>query len=303
MELFSYAVLSAAGIFLLGGLWPVRLLLTALPEGQQRSAWLGLAVLLGLLVAGLLAYGVGLYAKLWTVDIVTAPFILLASVFVFRSSQVGAAAIGSIRGLARLQEEAVTDSVTALYNRRHLDIVLPLEMERCRQEVSPLGLMMIEVDHFKRINERFGRRAGDRVLRGLGGVVRAVLRPQDIIARVGGVGIAVIMPEASLSEARLQAERVRIRIAATEFEPVPDVDLGAERIRLTVSIGVTEFSAADAGRPACMLRRADEALQQAQQAGRNRVETLSVPTEITTTPSRVTHIQAWVAARNPEQAA
>lgn len=166
----------------------------------------------------------------------------------------------------KLKELATRDELTGLGNRRFL-------MERggqlfglARRHGRPLAALMLDLDHFKAVNDRYGHGAGDDVLRFLGAAVSLQLRGTDIAARSGGEEFVMLLPETRLAEALATAERVRNAIAST---PVP-TDEAPEPIRIAVSIGVATLDAG-CGSLEELIARADAALYEAKRTGRNRV--------------------------------
>ena len=166
------------------------------------------------------------------------------------------------RQLASLVAEARTDALTGLPNRRSFDEELGRRLDQWRRNQVPLSLLLIDIDHFKAINDRFGHPTGDAALRWTAQIVRGALREMDVPARYGGEEFAAILPGTQLSGASNVAERLRATIAARTF------DEDAARLAVTVSIGVSTSLADDS--PAGLISRADEALYQAKQHGRNR---------------------------------
>lgn len=165
------------------------------------------------------------------------------------------------------RQAAFIDPVTGLFNRRHLDTQLELAVTAARLRGTPLTVLMLDIDAFKPVNDRFGHACGDQALRAIGAWLCANVRGIDLVARYGGDEIVVVMPETNLATARHVAERLRRLIGAN---PVPGLPLG-ETGRLTVSIGVAALDARDVDGEA-LLARADAALYAAKRAGRNRVE-------------------------------
>ncbi len=164
------------------------------------------------------------------------------------------------------QKLAMIDPLTGLYNRRHFDETLANELERAqRQEVS-CGLILLDVDHFKNLNDTHGHEAGDRALRALSGRVSRSVRKIDRVCRFGGEEIAVILPDCDQKEAIHVAERVRQAVAEREF--VVDTDVA---VPITVSLGVSAYPAPTVTMSG-ILKSADTALYRAKQKGRNRVE-------------------------------
>ncbi len=157
---------------------------------------------------------------------------------------------------------AQVDPLTGLYNRRWLDPMLGRMVARHRRSGVPLALLMLDADHFKAYNDRFGHLAGDRALTALAGIVQANLRPGDAAARFGGEEFVVLLPGSNRQGARGAAERLRAAVAGTS--------LGGGLAALTVSIGVAALG--PRGGPRALLAAADKALYRAKRAGRNRVE-------------------------------
>ncbi|MDX2284059.1 MAG: sensor domain-containing diguanylate cyclase [Bacteroidia bacterium] len=166
---------------------------------------------------------------------------------------------------ARLQAMATTDLLTGLANRRAFRLHLQAETERVRRYEHPLSLLLIDIDHFKRINDTYGHPTGDLILSQMGRVLHSVSRGSDFSARYGGEELAIICPETSGTEAERFAERIRRTIADTEFRST-----SGECLHLTVSIG-TATAPTDASVPEGLLEAADRALYRAKRDGRNRV--------------------------------
>jgi len=165
----------------------------------------------------------------------------------------------------QFEQAALSDALTGFRNRRWLDQTLPRIVQRHLHASEPLCIAMMDIDHFKRVNDSFGHAAGDAVLLQVGRLVRGNLRPSDFAARVGGEEFALIFPQTSLPGAISAAERLREAIAGAAFDyegrPLPQV---------TVSLGLVELErSADSQK---LLAQADVALYAAKQAGRNRTE-------------------------------
>jgi diguanylate cyclase (GGDEF)-like protein len=165
-------------------------------------------------------------------------------------------AVANARTHERLVALATTDPLTSLANRRSFRDRLEAECARSVRAGAPLGLALVDLDHFKRVNDTHGHQAGDAVLRELALRLRRSARREDVVARVGGEEFAWLLPEADLDAAMEAAERLRRRIAE---EPFPIVG------RITASIGVATL---DAG-PDELVRDADRALYRAKDAGRD----------------------------------
>lgn len=167
-----------------------------------------------------------------------------------------------------LLKQASTDALTGIANRRHFITQAELEMSRSRRFARPLSVMMLDVDHFKAINDRYGHGVGDVVLQGVVRRANESLRQSDQLARFGGEEFVAFLPETNLAAAVVVAERTRQHVAER-----PMIATG-QAVSCTVSIGIAEMQENDIGIDD-VLRRADEALYRAKQQGRNRVEPAS----------------------------
>ena len=164
----------------------------------------------------------------------------------------------------RLQQQVIRDPLTGLYNRRFLDETLPRELARAKRETYPLALVMVDLDHFKRVNDRHGHAAGDEVLKSLAGILGRGARESDIICRYGGEEFLIALPRMSPEQARQRVEAWR---RALSEQPVRH---GPLAISLTLSAGIAGFP--DHGSDLLtLLSCADAALYRAKEAGRNRV--------------------------------
>lgn len=165
--------------------------------------------------------------------------------------------------MARIQELVNIDELTGIYNRRRIFQVLSEESNRYQRAPGAFSLGILDVDFFKHINDSHGHQAGDEILRKLASCVSDGLRVIDSFGRYGGEEFLLILPQTTLAGAQVKAERIRASIEALRFDSLP------EGIRVTVSIGLAEFQAGETTDDT--LARADKALYQAKEAGRNRV--------------------------------
>jgi diguanylate cyclase len=165
--------------------------------------------------------------------------------------------------LARIQELATRDELTGLVNRRHMSHLLERERQRSVRSGRGFSLAMVDIDHFKGVNDHYGHPVGDEVLRTFAHHAPQALRGTDIVSRWGGEEFVLLLPEASLGAARIGVERLRGRVAAT-----PMAHLSGVPIRVTVSVGLAEHIAGESVTQA--LERADRALYEAKAQGRNR---------------------------------
>jgi len=166
----------------------------------------------------------------------------------------------------KLVELAIKDVLTSAYNRRYFDQRLLEEIERAKRYSHRMSLIMMDIDHFKNVNDRFGHPFGDEALRTLVRTCEATVRTTDILARYGGEEFCIILPETSLADAVAFAERLRQAVETATVSA-----FGAETT-MTISLGVSAASPDDEG--ISILDRADKGLYAAKAAGRNRVEAM-----------------------------
>ncbi|MCB8890345.1 GGDEF domain-containing protein [Vreelandella malpeensis] len=166
---------------------------------------------------------------------------------------------GQVAHEQRLEKRCHTDLLTGLANRRRLMMELKRRAQQSREEATPLSVMMIDVDFFKRFNDRHGHARGDEILRSLAQQTQQLLRASDLMARLGGEEFVVVAPRTPLSHCRCIADRVRDAIAR--------LDLGTGVGEVTVSIGVAEYRPDEA--LTTLLKRADQALYRAKDTGRD----------------------------------
>jgi two-component system, cell cycle response regulator len=160
---------------------------------------------------------------------------------------------------------ATRDGLTAAFNKRYLLDALQRTIHECERKMRPLALLMLDVDHFKAVNDTHGHLAGDEVLLGLCQRLRDSLRRDEILARYGGEEFALLVPETSLDDARSLAERLRNYIAAAPLET------SQGPISITVSIGVASLQGGTSLTPTDFIAEADKNLYAAKTGGRNRV--------------------------------
>ncbi len=175
-----------------------------------------------------------------------------------------------------VQRQAVTDELTGLFNHRHLQEVLTAEVERTRRFEQQLGLIMLDIDDFKRVNDSYGHLQGDLVLREVARVLRETAREIDIPARYGGEEMAVVLPQTDMQGAFRFAERVRRRIERLDL---PLLDRSGT-LHITASLGVAAIPGSAAPTKDALVGAADAALYRAKREGKNRTERAdAVPSE------------------------
>ncbi|MCA9602302.1 MAG: diguanylate cyclase [Polyangiales bacterium] len=158
----------------------------------------------------------------------------------------------------------IIDGLTGVHNKRYLIETLEREIPRARRHKRPLALVMLDVDHFKKVNDSYGHLAGDYVLKEICNVAKERIRPDDIVARYGGEEFAIVLPETNLEGAVRIAEQLRTLIESKEFE------FEGERIQVTISLGTSQLE--DGADVTQFVKAADEKLYAAKRGGRNRTE-------------------------------
>ncbi|MDD2899784.1 MAG: diguanylate cyclase [Desulfuromonadaceae bacterium] len=165
-----------------------------------------------------------------------------------------------------LLELSNTDHLTGLFNRRYMMEALEKEVQRCIRKSGNLSLILLDIDHFKQVNDRFGHLQGDAVLQKVALQLQKELRSYDCAARYGGEEFVAILPDSTLHESVLVAERIRLAVHGTAYSgPLAELNL-------TVSLGVARFSQGQCHSIDDFIKFADDALYRAKKNGRNRVE-------------------------------
>jgi len=166
---------------------------------------------------------------------------------------------------ARLYEMATTDMMTKLKIHHYFQTILTEEMNRANKYDRPLSLIMIDIDHFKQFNDKYGHTAGDEVLKRVSSVLKSHIRLIDIAARYGGEEFAIILPKTDIHEALIVSERIRSTIEETYLE------YNEHKLNVTVSVGLTEFDPQLDSDKKSLIDRADQALYISKRNGRNMV--------------------------------
>jgi diguanylate cyclase (GGDEF)-like protein len=174
-----------------------------------------------------------------------------------------------LSGLAlsdKMNSLIIREGLTGLFNQNYIRQRLDEEYYRAKRYVHPLSLMMIDLDNFKSLNDRFGHTAGDHLLKYFSQLIRETIRPSDIPARFGGEEFLVILPETDKEDAQVVAERLRKRISMYPFR----IDSRKEEVQLTISVGVSAFPEYGQSSEE-LITLADMALYQAKKEGKNKV--------------------------------
>ena len=176
------------------------------------------------------------------------------------------------RALTALFELTIRDPLTNTHNRRHLSAHLRSELAFAARQNTPLSLLLVDIDHFKRVNDRYGHRAGDAVLQLVASTISRIVRPYDVVCRYGGEEFIVVARDTSHRNAEILAERIRRQLEVLRFE------LAGSSASVTVSVGVTTVIPQARGvavEP--LLQAVDDAMYAAKRDGRNCVRTVQAP--------------------------
>ncbi len=224
----------------------------------------------GLLMAVLLGRGVAIGFGSLAVGAVNASHPAQAALFVVAMCAVVSVALGFVymtmeRAERQSYELAMRDTLTGLENRRAITDELERAVARARRHGEMLGLLVIDIDHFKRVNDSFGHQAGDAVLRAVANTLKLRLRAQDMMGRFGGEEFLAVLPETDLAGSQIVAEALRAAVEATPIQ------WGAQPIPVTISVGVRGGLVTGADTGDTLVGAADAAMYRAKQGGRNRV--------------------------------
>jgi len=171
------------------------------------------------------------------------------------------------RILSKLENLAITDGLTKLYNLRHFYNQLEIEIDRSNRYGHPLALLLLDIDNFKTYNDTYGHLEGDKVLVRLGQIIKSCLRTMDCAYRYGGEEFTIILPETTGEEAKNVAHRIKSSVEIESFFPE-----GGDVVNITISIGVTEYFKKEP--LATFIQRADQAMYNSKAKGRNAISFL-----------------------------
>ena len=270
IPLIAKILVLAGAVILVAAWFPVRRLIVRLPQGIVRNRWYIMAALIVLFLGGYLGYAVAFWnGHSGPLDLIVPGVFFFGACFVRLTATLSLQTAMDVMRINLLEQEAVTDALTGLLNRRYLDRRLREEVARSRRYALPLSALLLDIDLFKQINDRHGHQAGDLVLLELAKMAPESLREADILMRYGGEEFLILAPNTALYDARLIAERLRKSIESHDFE-LRGCSNGATLLRLTVSIGVASLGdRIDSAEK--LIRATDENLYRAKRQGRNRV--------------------------------
>jgi len=268
LNLLKNLLIIAGALILFIGLFPIQKLMKHLPEGTLKMRWNVLSLLIILFFAGYIGFLIAEWNVYRDVSSLIVPFIFFSgAIFVLLTSSLAMRTARDLLHISTLEKENITDPLMDIYNRRHFDRRLTEEMNRAQRYGSPLVLFMIDVDHFKEVNDLYGHDSGDEVLKKIAMLLQENVRRSDIVARYGGEEIAIIAPETTVKVAHVLGERLRHTIEKTVLVPAtkshPD-------LTVTVSIGIAGLGK-DSLKNEDFIQCADQALYQAKDEGRNKI--------------------------------
>lgn len=273
LSMISYLSASLVLIGLLihvATLAPLRRLIAMFPAGSLRNKWLAMTGLIFLFIAGYLNYLWVLWGQQTEWSELPIPSIFLfGSIFVWLTIALSLQTATDLLRINLLETENITDPLTKVYNRRYLDRRLDEEVARSKRYSLVLSVLMLDIDHFKRVNDTYGHQAGDVTLSTLSNLVKTSLRDLDVVARYGGEEFLVICTNTGVDGAALVAERLRHLVESHQVE-IPDGSGGSQTIQISISIGVAALSASIDSKEK-LVQAADQALYRAKEEGRNRV--------------------------------
>jgi diguanylate cyclase (GGDEF)-like protein len=264
-------ILVFVGAALLGiSFFPIRRLISQLSTKGIRQKWNFLSILIFLFLLGYLGYNIIYWERYNDYFILAMPIVFLFSaIFVLLVGTLALQTATDLNQVSALRRENILDPLIGIYNRRHLDLKLAEEIVRAQRYNFQLSMLLLDIDHFKNVNDIYGHYIGDLVLKGLGHLLLKNVRETDIVARYGGEEIAVIAPNTSVPAAADLAERLRQVVETSVMVPADEQE-GRQAVSISVSIGVAGLDQKIVDRQS-LIERTDEALYRAKQKGRNRV--------------------------------
>lgn len=268
--LFELLLLGVGVVFLVLSLTPIKQLILEFPDGKFKAKWKILRLLIFLFIVGyfLVAGTLWMFGdSLGMLSLIPSSLLFLGGIFVFFVGQLALKTTNDIKDLAVLKQESITDALTGLRNRRYFDQRISEEVALSTRYKLPLTLMLIDVDHFKKINDTYGHTVGDEVLQTLSKIIQNVVRDSDIVARYGGEEIVIITPNTTKEEAAILAERLREKVEQTKVATIATTQ---EVVQVTISIGLCSLSPIITDKEA-LLEESDQSLYLAKKYGRNRV--------------------------------
>ena len=280
------ALIGAGMGMIVWSLFGVRRLVGQLPTGPLRKRWVAMTGMIVLFLVGYLGYLVLRWSShLGWVDLMVPVIFFFGACFVALTAALSLRTALDIVHIGRLEREAITDALTGAFNRRYMDQRLTDEVASARRYGMPLSVLLLDIDHFKRVNDTHGHPIGDEVLVGIRRLLAERLRDSDVLTRYGGEEFLIIATHTQAQPACELADRLRRHIESHVFRVHGYAGKTAE-LNITVSIGVADLNQDNASAES-LVRNADEQLYRAKTEGRNRVACapqVSASTAVTAVP-------------------
>lgn len=273
LHFIANGLVVAAIILQLLALRPVRRTIALLSPGRLRFSWYVLTAFIFIFIIGYSAY----IPAFWGTheqfaDLVVPAVFFLGACFVLVVNLLSLETARNVKRLRAFEQESITDPLTGIYNRRYLERRLVDEIARSSRYGMPLSVLLVDIDHFKRVNDIYGHQVGDLVLEGMAQLIATTLRTTDIVARYGGEEILIIAPSTPVKTAANLAERLRKVVEDASFEVPVELNRDISALGVTVSIGVACFSQHTKDMQD-LIQDVDKAMYRAKKEGRNRVVT------------------------------
>jgi diguanylate cyclase (GGDEF)-like protein len=266
----SNSIVLLSLLILVASLASLRRLIAMFPDGSLRNQWLFMSGLIFLFIASYVGYITLLWGKHadW-IELYIPGIFLFGAIFVWLTIRLSLKTSIDQRRFVLLEAENITDPLTKVYNRRYLDRRLDEEVERSKRYSLKLSVLMLDIDHFKQVNDKYGHQAGDVTLSSLASLLKNSIRDLDIIARFGGEEFLVICTNTAIDEATQLAERLRQLVESYQIN-IHDGSGHNQTIQISVSIGAAEFNTIFDSKDK-LIQASDQALYRAKEEGRNRV--------------------------------
>lgn len=270
LNILGTFLIASGVIVLLLALRPVRRIIRQLHRSPIVTKWYALAALILCFVLGYTGYGLLTWEhyQAWQ-DLMVPGVFLAGAVFVLVTARLSLQTATDLKRVALLEHENITDPLIGIYNRRFMERRLEDEYARAKRYANPISLLLLDIDHFKSVNDNFGHQAGDEVLKHLGKLLLNAVRDVDVVTRYGGEELLIIAPNTSRKEAVQLAERLREYVMSHDLV-LTGSTTSRQALQITVSIGVAALDES-VGDCETLVQHADQALYRAKEQGRNRV--------------------------------
>lgn len=270
VSIIAKSLVFISTLILIASLLTVRQIYQQLPLGRSRLSWYAMVALISLFIIGYLGYITAFWNRHTSLlDLIVPGIFFGGACFVWLSTILSLQTARDVLRITLLERETLTDPLTGAYNRRYMDQRLREETAKARRYGFELALLLLDLDHFKRINDEHGHQAGDQALVDIADIINRELRNSDIFARYGGEELIIIAPNTDALAARNLAQRLRTSIASHQFH-APLQDNASDSFQLTASFGIANYGSS-INSEEILIHTADENLYRAKHQGRNRV--------------------------------